>query len=701
VKRLHHTLEVIRRLGWRWLFFRAGYELRVRTGLMCWQSPAFTWADRPLARYLRPGVPTAPEAYAQWRRSHSPRFFFQKLPTAPDAATQALVKTEADALLEGHWVYFSALKLKHPFPPDWHRHPLNGRAYAPDQHWSQIDDFEQGDIKFVWEPARFACAFLFARAYAYTGDERYPQGFWALVMDWREHNPPRLGVHWKSGQELAIRLLGWVWGLYAFAGSPHTTPARTAALVQMIAVQAAHIDQHHAFARSQKNNHAILEGVALLTVGLLFPEFAQAQHWRSRGKAILEREVMRQVYPDGGYMQHSPNYERLMLDSCLWALQLGQLQGLTFAPQVITRLKRAAQFLQSLMEPTTGQLPNLGHNDGALLLPLTRCDYSDYRPTLEWAHVIFEGTRRFAPSPDQTQPQPWLEGLYWLLESDLPSWTPLPPQADLTAPQSGCYTLQGEHSWALIRCAQYQDRPAHADQLHLDLWWQGQNILMDAGTYRYNDDPPWDNALARTAAHNTVLVDDCDQMLRAGRFLWLEWARGWVRHQGRRDAFVYWEGEHDGYWRLSAPVRHRRAVLLLRGDLWLVVDHLSSSAEHHYRLNWLVNPHHTVPILSRAFAGKAGYDLTLAQEDDLTTGAGWFSRYYGIRERAPKRSLVLRAKDAVFCTLIGVGAFTLQGSRLLLSGPQINAQITLDFDPHGVLMTHIDLEPTRPYTQED
>lgn len=699
MKHLHLALEVIRRLGWRWLFFRAGYELRVRTGLMRQQSPSFGWSDRPLVQYLRPGVPSTPETYAQWRRSRSPRFFFQKLPVPPDEPTKTEVKAQADALLEGQWMYFSALMLKHTFPPDWHRHPLNGRAYAPDHHWSQIDDFEQGDIKFVWEPARFGCAFLFARAYAYTGDERYPQGFWALVMDWREHNPPRLGVHWKSGQELAIRLMGWVWGLYAFADSPHSTPARTAALIQMIAVQASHIDQHHAFARSQKNNHAILEGVALLTVGLLFPEFVQAQRWFSRGKMILEREVMRQVYPDGSYMQYSPNYERLMLDSCLWALQLGRLQGVTFTQRVVSRLKSAAQFLQALMEPATGHLPNLGHNDGALLLPLTRCDYSDYRPTLEWAHVVFEGTRHFAPNPDQDQP--WLEGLYWLMSPDLPPLTPPPPQADLTASQGGCYTLRGDQSWALIRCAHYQDRPAHADQLHLDLWWQGQNVLIDAGTYRYNDDPPWNNALARTAAHNTVLVDDCDQMLRAGRFLWLDWARGRVCHQSHSDAFAYWEGEHDGYWRLSAPVRHRRAVLLLRGDLWLVVDHLRSSGEHHYRLNWLVNPHYAPPILIRAFAGKAGYDHPLAQEDDLSTGEGWFSRYYGIRERAQKRGLTVRDKEATFYTLIGEGALELHGNRIALSSPRTKAQIMLNFDPHRVLINHVDLEPTSHNTQED
>ena len=81
------------------------------------------------------------------------------------------------------------------------------------------------------------------------------------------------------------------------------------------------------------------------------------------------------------------------------------------------------------------------------------------------------------------------------------------------------------NSWAYLRAAHFDGRPGHADQLHLDLWWQGLNIAQDAGTYLYNADTPWENALTHTAVHNTLMVNGREQMTRAGRFLYLDRAQ--------------------------------------------------------------------------------------------------------------------------------------------------------------------------------
>jgi hypothetical protein len=45
------------------------------------------------------------------------------------------------------------------------------------------------------------------------------------------------------------------------------------------------------------------------------------------------------------------------------------------------------------------------------------------------------------------------------------------------------------------------------------------------GTFRYTAPAPWDNSLARTLVHNTIELNHQDQMKRAGRFLWLDWAQ--------------------------------------------------------------------------------------------------------------------------------------------------------------------------------
>jgi hypothetical protein len=144
-----------------------------------------------------------------------------------------------------------------------------------------------------------------------------------------------------------------------------------------------------------------------------------------------------------------------------------------------------------------------------------------------------------------------------------------------------------------LRAARFTSRPGHADQLHLDLWWRGLNVAQDAGTYRYTAQPPWENALTSAFVHNTVTLDGQDQMTRAGKFLYLDWAQAEaLEHERSKDEI--WErviAQHGGYRRLG--VRHRREVVR-RGENWEVYDRLLPARrtllrrKHQARLHWLL-----------------------------------------------------------------------------------------------------------------
>jgi hypothetical protein len=84
------------------------------------------------------------------------------------------------------------------------------------------------------------------------------------------------------------------------------------------------------------------------------------------------------------------------------------------------------------------------------------------------------------------------------------------------------------------------------------------------------------------------MVDHRDQMRRAGRFLWVDWAQASGRSysasgQACADRF---EGEHDGYKRFG--VKHRRTVQWLTGTGWVIVDDIEGAGVHAVRLHWLM-----------------------------------------------------------------------------------------------------------------
>jgi len=662
-----------RYLGFSWLAYRLGYEARRRTGLLERRTPITPWPAQPLRTFLTDTKLADPRAYLDYRRSQAPAFFFRAsdryryrpLLTGWDQAGTSSVSL-ADGVSGGEFRYFQHQIARPGSPPDWHTNPFTGQHAPTHQHWSRVDEFAYGDIKVVWELSRFGFTYPLVRAYWRTGEEHYAECFWRLVEDWREHNAPQQGPNWRCGQEASFRVMAWLFGLYGFLDSEATTAQRVVALAEMLAVSGTRIAANLDYALSQRNNHGISEGMGLWTLGSLFPEFRQSPGWRETGRRALESQGRELIYEDGSFAQHSVVYHRLMLHDYIWALRLGDLHNRPFSQEIRRRVDTAGEFLYQLQDSATGQVPYYGQNDGTLILPLSNCGYLDFRPVVQATNYLCKGIRRYGGGP-------WDEDLLWLFGPEavrtLPRHMPPAPRTDLRAEAGGYYTLRSQDGFAFTRCGAFRHRPGQADLMHLDLWWRGQNIAPDAGTTSYNAPPPWDNPLARTIYHNTATVDGLDLMDRAGRFLWLPWARGKVRccRRSPDGLLAYWEGEHDGYKRLSAPANHRRAVVLLADQWWLVLDDLRSLETHDYRVHWLL------PDLPHAWMPAAGslkldtptgpYYVTLASEAasrvhtlvraDEVSPRGWRAPFYGCREPALSLDLMVRASSQTFWTVFG------------------------------------------------
>jgi asparagine synthase (glutamine-hydrolysing) len=661
--------------GFGWLAERMVYEMQVRSGFQTLRFPQRSWSKNELSRWLAPGVPSGPDEYA-WYRSEHPAPFFFKSSDRPnfnralrgvlgEIGIQSLTD-EASQIQRGEFSYFFSQPGQLGFPPDWHRNPFTGQSTSASAHWSRVPMFsgETGDLKFIWEPGRFASAYKLARAYWACGTDCGAETFWRLVESWEQANPPNHGAHWKCGQETSLRILAWCFGLSAFSDSAATTPERVARLVGMIAAQADRVAGDHVYARLQRNNHSISEGVGLWTVGLLFPELRHAEQWRRQGRQILIDEAARQIAGDGSYIQNSMNYHRLMLQDYTWAIRLGELIGEPFPDSVIDRFARAVNFLYQMQDDESGETPCYGPNDGALILPLNTCDYSDFRPAIGSAHYLVNRERLY-------QPGPWDEDLLWLF-GEKPLETPIQPveRRSFAAEEGGYYTLRGERAFAVTRCVTYRYRPAQADMLHLDLWWRGVNVACDPGSYLYYAAPPMDNSLAGTAVHNTVVVDGQDQMARGPRFMWFEWTRAetLVFKRSQHGDLERFEGQHYGYTRLDPPVTHRRGVVRAGDDVWVVVDDLLGEGPHTVEGHWLLHrgEHVLDEKANRLQLSLPGGKLRLywnywdlkQTTADVSCGEeqkaprGCRSPYYGLRE--PALSLKLGGRGSLPCRIAWV-----------------------------------------------
>lgn len=662
MNKITKAFKLIKAYGLSSLCFRVKYAMLSISGMLRRRFHVFDWSDRPLQYWMRKDIDLPDSNYLQWRREHAPTFFFKpnqihsfKLPD-PDG-----IIAKADLILSGRFEYFFKINQKFSGGSSWHSNPFTGERVAPEKHWTQISDFGQGDIKFIWEPSRFAWAYPLVRAYAVTHDEKYPEFFWKTLENWLISNKPNRGVNFKCGQECAIRSMAICFAVYAFQDSPQTTSDRYARAASSLAVHAERIEKNISYACYQRNNHAISEANGLYTIGTLFPEFNDSGSWRKKGKQVLEDCAADQIFADGSYIQHSMNYHRVMLQNYLWAIRLAHLNGDDFSTELKADVEKAYNFVYQLQDDS-GRVPNYGANDGALILPLNNCDYLDYRPLLNATHYLFNKKRLYDPELCN-------EDITWLFGNDaLESDIDRLPKVSSSFDAGGYYTIRSNDSWAMTRCHTFNTRPGHADMLHVDMWCKGLNILRDAGTYKYNCKSLWQEYFKSTSAHNTVAVNKQSQMAKLSRFMWSDWTRSKVLkfEVGQQLDTQIFQGEHYGYCRDGNDVIHRRSIIS-KENFWVVVDDIFGSGEHDIDLNWNLFP----AVWKRqddVFSFEKDnnlYSITILADveskisllnGDETAPAGWESLYYGDKSALP--ALLVRTKSCLpvkFVTVVSLG----------------------------------------------
>ena len=700
VGRLHTFRLIARHMGYRWIGYRVYHALLHKAGVLQHRLPAMAWDDlKPIELFNEPALADA-ESLATCRADNSVRFLFD--PADRDRYRDLLrgidydagwASAKIDQYERGEISYFSNKPIEVGFPPKWNDNLFEDKPGPELGHFSRLNEFGYGDVKCIWEPSRFSFAYDLVRAYWRSNDERAPELFWHAAEDWIKHNPPNTGINWKCGQESAFRAMAWCFALWGFADSPATTNERVAMTIRLMAVTARRIEAHLQYALSQKNNHGISEAMGLFTIGLLFPELRGAERWVKKGVQHLESQARDLIYDDGAFSQHSINYHRVMLHDYLYAIRIGELNGQPLSQTLVDRVAQAGRFLLELQDTYTGQVPRYGQDDGALVLPLSTCSYEDYRPvvqaavavvtdeSLPWAHGPWDEEALWMTGPERLQHlAAEVRGAELGQELRCAQRGP-----EFSAIQGGVYILRSREGKAVVRAQTFRHRPAQLDQLHVDMWWRGVNVVLDPGTYSYNHhDAVWASLpLACAAAHNTVMIQGKDLEKRIGKFLFLPWPQA-------EACFGREEITADSKACVTAILTRecctfKRKVLRLGHDHWCVLDTLSGRQQDVFCQHWnLVDaPYHWDSQARRldleleagmyrvqvgVLDGSGQSSLVRASE---TSSRGWYAPRY--QKIAPCLSLkttvsAQRNKSLQIFSVFGPGAWeaTLQPEGLVV-----------------------------------
>lgn len=417
----------------------------------------------------------------------------------------------ADKAANGIITGFSSLELDYGNPINWHYNPITQVESNKTYKWYRIPDFDtkRGDIKVIWEASRLTHFFYFARAYLITGDKKYYVAYSEQLKHWLISNPYPYGVNFKCGQECALRMINalMVYAVFDYYGL--TTEEDEKNLFILVEICYKKVLSNFFYAhKCIKNNHTFSE-ICGLIIGAWCCEDEERM---KKAHKLLDKEIENQFRSDGGYMQYSFNYQRftLQLFECIY--KISQKTGILISDKSRKLIKNSILLMYQVQD-ITGDVPNYGSNDGALIFPLSPCDYRDFRPVLNTIYALITGERLYKAGD-------YDEELLWF--GDKREYPLVNIERVSSAfPKAGMYTLRHDYGFLMTCLPSFEARPSHMDVLHVDIWHKGKNIFCDSGTYSYASELT--NDLATTASHNTVKVNGLEQMNKLGVFFVYDW----------------------------------------------------------------------------------------------------------------------------------------------------------------------------------
>lgn len=545
--------------------------------------------------------------------------------------------TMADRILANSFDVFG-IDVQHGDAVNWHQDAKTGRLW-PLKFWSKVnirDGATIGGVKFVWEINRLYCLPILGMVYRCTGKERYAKAIFSMVRSWSEANPYPLGVNWTSGIELGLRVANLIWSL-SFLEGYEVKPEERTCVLGFLQLHGYHLYRYQS-KYSSNNNHALAEALGLFLASVFFSGLKGAASWRDFGKKILEREVTRQIFADGGSYEYTTSYLSFTADFFLLYRMVCVRLNLTYDPVIDERLESSCEYLANLID-SRGNLPNIGDQDSAVLVNFGLDNHANFRSLLNTCAMLY-GRAEFRQEGELDFKTALLLG-----ESGQGKQSSQPNNAHALMEQSGLSVIRVSGSnkeLVFVGNATPLGMPplyahGHLDALSFTLSVDGQEVFVDPGTYLYHSGGKWRTYFRSVAAHNTVRVNKTEFTDQPGPFMFGRPYAITKHTLLRENKSIAWQASHDAYLQLKEPVHLYRQVRYdTDTEKFAIDDTLRSNGEYFVEQFFHLHPDCQVELQGQeavilvgettrvmvSFDRKVQIKQYKGSDDPL---AGWFS----------------------------------------------------------------------------
>ena len=502
-------------------------------------------------------------------------------------------------------------------------------GYQPSFNYGKDIDWRYWPVKdneLRWQLHRHKWFTPMGKAYRLTKDEKYAEE-WALQFaDWIRKNPlveipkdlyemqdeatgeaENVRFAWRP-LEASHRLADQINQFVLFLPSPAFTPEFLTQFLANYHKHALHVMRNY----SAQGNHLLFEAQRVLYAGAFFPEFKDAAEWRKSGIGILNREIKKQVYPDGGQYELDLHYHPACINIFCKALRMADVNGFR------------QEFPQSYADTI----------ESMIVFYMNLC-YPDY------TNPCFSDAKRGNPKTEQGYYKEWLK----LFPDNAQIRYFATGGKEGTAPQnlskgfldSGFFAFRNgwntDATVMVIKAGPKGEWHSQPDNATFELWSHGKNLFPDSGSFVYEGNEEVTrlrNWFRRTASHNTLTLDG--RNLEKRNSITRKW-----QPEGDVQCLVTENESYEG-------LTHRRTFYFVDNTYFVIVDEASGDAAGtvnlHYGLcdgEMAIDKQHS--SLVSAFEGDVQVKLQCfaPEQTEMKEEEGWYSTAY--RQRTERTAV--------------------------------------------------------------
>jgi heparan-sulfate lyase len=505
--------------------------------------------------------------------------------------------------------------------------------YGKDINWQY---WPVQDNELRWQLHRHKWFTPMGKAYRLSGDEKYAREWTLQYMDWIRKNPlvqvkaeayelvsagevkgtaENVRFAWRP-LEVSNRLQDQTQQFLLFLPSKSFTPAFLTEFLVNYHRHALHILHNY----SAQGNHLLFEAQRMIYAGAFFPEYKEASAWRESGIRILNREIKKQVYADGGQYELDPHYHLAAINIFCKALRMADVNGFrTEFPQSYSdTILKMIEFYTNICFP---DYSNPCFSDAKL--GKASAEVKNYRDWLK-LYPDSEWIRYYATRGKRGTPLPYLS------------------HGALT---SGFFTFRNgwkqDATVMVVKAGPKGEWHCQPDNGTFELWFNGKNLFPDSGSYVYAGDDEvmkLRNWFRQTCVHNTLTLDRRNiETTQSRTLLW--------QPEGDVQTLVT---ENPHYPNLT----HRRTLFFVDQTYFVLVDEAIGDATGTVNLNFglaegKVNIDPKQHTLTTAYDGASNVKLQCfaAQPVSLTEHEGWRSTDYRKRVKRTAVSFDVQKKS--------------------------------------------------------